>query len=82
MSRQVADALHEHHRYQAGGKKMPGKVWQGHGLVFCMSIGTPLDAGNIRRSFRTITTKAGLGEKWSKQLDLGPVPGLDLEEAG
>jgi hypothetical protein len=38
---------------------MAGKAWQDHGLVFCTNIGTPLDAGNIWRSFRTITTKAG-----------------------
>jgi Phage integrase family len=40
-------------------------AWRDHGLVFCTSVGTPLAAGNIRRSFRAITKAAGIGETWT-----------------
>jgi integrase len=58
----VANALKEHHAAQAKQKLATGKAWQDNGLVFCASVGTPLDAANVRRSFRRITKAAGLGE--------------------
>ena len=33
-------------------------------LTFASRIGTPLGVGAVIRSFRIITTKAGLGEDW------------------
>ena len=33
--------------------------------MFTSAVGTPLDSHNVRRSFRAITRKAGLGEKWT-----------------
>jgi site-specific recombinase XerD len=33
--------------------------------VFCTRIGTPLGAGNVRRSLRSITRAAGIGECWT-----------------
>ena len=36
-----------------------------HGLVFASQAGTPLDASHVRRSFKAITRKAGLGENWT-----------------
>jgi integrase len=35
-------------------------VWSDHGYVFCTATGTPLDAANVRRSFRAICEGAGL----------------------
>jgi site-specific recombinase XerC len=35
------------------------------GSVFSTSVGTPLDAANVRRSFRCITKAAGLGTNWT-----------------
>ena len=35
------------------------------GLVFASQAGTPLDASHVRRSFKSITRKAGLGENWT-----------------
>ena len=61
----VARALKDHHAEQAMQKLMAGKAWQDKDLVFCASIGTPLDAANVRRSFRRITKAAGLGECWT-----------------
>lgn len=34
-------------------------------LVFCTRNGRPLAAGNVRRAFRSITKKAGIGEDWT-----------------
>jgi integrase len=65
LPQQVAEALRKHHTRQAADKLRAGDAWQDHSLVFCTRIGTPLDAGNIRRSFRNITTKAEIGEKWT-----------------
>jgi integrase len=61
----VARALKEHHAEQAKQRLKAGKAWQDNDLVFCTSIGTPLDAANVRRSFRRITKAAGLGECWT-----------------
>ena len=33
-------------------KLAAGDRWQGAGLVFCTSVGTAVDAANVRRSFR------------------------------
>jgi hypothetical protein len=58
----VARALKEHHAEQAKQKLKAGKARQDNDMVFCTSVGTPLDAANVRRSFRRITKAAGLGE--------------------
>lgn len=61
----VAKALKEHHAEQDKQRLIAGKAWQDNDLVFCTSVGTPLDAANVRRSFRRITRAAGLGECWT-----------------
>jgi site-specific recombinase XerD len=33
--------------------------------VFTSRVGTPLDAGNVRRQFKDITERAGLGRGWT-----------------
>jgi integrase len=33
--------------------------------VFSSQVGTPLDLFHVRRAFKAITTKAGLGENWT-----------------
>jgi site-specific recombinase XerD len=40
-------------------------VWSGTGYVFCTSSGLPLDAANVRRSFRGVCEKAGLEGSWT-----------------
>ena len=44
---------------------MAGEDWQDNDLVFCTRTCTPLAHGNVRRSFRSITKAAGLGEAWT-----------------
>jgi integrase len=61
----AAEALRDHHERQAAQQRTAGKEWHDHKLVFCTRTGTKLSAGNVRRSFRAITRKAGLGEDWT-----------------
>jgi site-specific recombinase XerD len=55
----------DHHVQQSAQRIEAGRAWQDNDLVFCTSVGTPLDAANVRRSFRRITKAAGLGENWT-----------------
>jgi integrase len=34
-------------------------------LVFCTAAGQPLDAANVRRSFRAVCKTAGIGPQWT-----------------
>ena len=61
----AVDALWEHRSQQAAARLKAGQLWQDRGLVFTSAVGTPLDAHNVRRSFRAITTAAGLGREWT-----------------
>jgi integrase len=61
----AAQALRQHHVGQAAQRLKAGKAWQDHNLVFCTSVGTQLDASNVRRAFRKITKEAGIGTAWS-----------------
>lgn len=61
----VIDALSSHHARVAAWRLKAGESWQETGLVFCSPSGTKLDAANVRRAFRLITKKAGLGESWT-----------------
>lgn len=62
---QAAAALRTHHVGQARERLAAGKRWRDHGLVFASQAGTPLDASHVRRTFKAITKKAGLGENWT-----------------
>jgi len=62
---EAADALREHRTRQAKERLAAGPLWRDHGLVFASQTGTPLDASHVRRSFKAITRKAGLGEDWT-----------------
>ncbi len=58
-------ALREQLLLQADQRLLAGEFWQERDLVFCTSVGTPLDAANVRRAFKKITKAAGLGEDWT-----------------
>src|ERR1700691_34112 len=62
---QAAEALRTHHARQAKERLKAGKDWHDHGLVFASQAGTPLDASHVRRAFKSITRRAGLGENWT-----------------
>jgi len=61
----AVDALLKLQAEQARDRAVAGDAWQDLGLVFCTSVGTPLDAANVRREFRKAAKAAGLGEKWA-----------------
>jgi integrase len=62
---QAAEALREHRARQAKERLAAGPLWRDHGLVFASQAGTPLDVSHVRRAFKAITRKAGLGENWT-----------------
>jgi integrase len=61
----AVEALKEIHVIQAMDRRMAGEAWQEHGLVFCTSLGTPLDDANVRREFRKVAAAAGLDAGWA-----------------
>jgi integrase len=61
----AVDALRELQAVQAGDRIIAGQAWQEHGLVFCTSVGTPLDDANVRREFRRVAAVAELGPGWA-----------------
>jgi site-specific recombinase XerD len=65
LSQTVTQALKDHKVSQAEDRLKAGSAWQDHGLVFTSTVGTPLDRYNVRREFRNITEKAGLGRGWA-----------------
>jgi len=58
-------ALREQRRRQAAARLTAGELWQDHGLVFTSNTGKPLDDANVRRGFRALCQKAGIGGNWS-----------------
>ena len=64
LPRRCVEALREHRTIQAEDQLRAGTLWQDCGLVFCSTIGSPLDDHNVRRQFRKITEAAGLGSAW------------------
>jgi site-specific recombinase XerD len=56
----AVEALRAHRTNQLQAQLAAGERWQRTGLVFCTSVGTALDAANVRRSFRRVAAAAGL----------------------
>ncbi|GAA0273938.1 hypothetical protein GCM10009527_083020 [Actinomadura nitritigenes] len=46
-------------------QRLSAELWEDNNRVFCTGIGTALDTANVRRGFRLITSKAGIGEDWT-----------------
>jgi integrase len=69
LPERAVTALQAHQARQSDQRMQAGELWQEHDLVFSSSVGTALDAANVRRAFKKITTAAGLGDNW-KPLDL------------
>jgi len=82
----AVQALKEHHRRQSEDRLAAGALWEDKGLVFVSTIGTPLDASNVRREFRKITEAAGLGAGWAPRdlrhtfVSLMSADGVPIEE--
>lgn len=54
------EALREHRKRQVAERLSLGPAWVDNDLVFCTSVGTPLDATNVWRSFFAVLAAAGL----------------------
>jgi integrase len=54
------EALRLHRDQQDKIRSDMSATWHDNDLVFCTHFGTPLDAANVRRSFRKVTKAAGL----------------------
>ncbi|HUZ53657.1 MAG TPA: tyrosine-type recombinase/integrase [Streptosporangiaceae bacterium] len=63
--REHVGALRSHRERQAEEREAAGKLWTDTGLVFTTTLGGPLDAANVRRSFRRNCKAAGIGENWT-----------------
>lgn len=61
----AVEALREHRARQDGEKLAAGELWRDHDLVFTTTVGTELDAANVRRYFRGICKAAGIGDDWT-----------------
>jgi integrase len=61
----VVEALREHRAQQDEERLAAGELWKEQGLVFATTVGTALDAANVRRSFRSICGTAGIGVGWA-----------------
>jgi integrase len=61
----VTEALRERLVRQDEEKLAAGELWQDHDLVFTTTVGTELDAVNVRRYFGGICKAAGIWEDWA-----------------
>jgi integrase len=60
LPQRCVDTLRLHREQQDKLRRDTFGTWQDNDLVFTTQLGTPLDAANVRRSFRKIAAAAGL----------------------
>jgi integrase len=65
LPNRAAKALKEHRTRQVRERLAAGPLWHENDLVFTSQTGQPLDDANVRRAFRSITKRAGLGDNWT-----------------
>jgi integrase len=58
----VQEALRRHRVRQAEERLAAGATWHDNGMVFCTTVGTPIDRWALRRHFTKLTEQAGLGQ--------------------
>jgi len=64
LPQSAVTALRSQKARQAEDRLKAGPLWQDHGLVFASTVGTPLDAHNVRRTFRQVIKDAGIEGSW------------------
>ena len=62
MPASLAPRLREHHAHQAEERLAAGTLWVDNDYVFSTELGTALDPANLRRTFRRIAQRAGIGD--------------------
>ncbi len=66
MPNRCVEALRQHRTRQAADKAKAGARSNESNLVFTSTVGTPLDAHNVRRAFRSVIAAAGLvAQEWT-----------------
>lgn len=60
LSVDAVAALRSHRAQQAAARLLAGPAYQDRGLVFATGLGTPIEPGNLRRSWLAITQRAGV----------------------
>jgi Site-specific recombinase XerD len=61
LTQMAIETLKQHRIHQNEQRLATGSIWEEHDLLFCNTIGRPIEVGNmIRRSFRPLLQKAGL----------------------
>src|SRR5450759_4598434 len=56
----TVDALKPHRIHQLEAKLQAGPAWVEHDLVFCTSVGTPVNPNWVLERFKKLLKKAGL----------------------
>ena len=60
LTQMVVDLLIQHRVRQAQARSEAGEHWQERDLVFCTSLGTPLNPNKVLERFKTLLKRAGL----------------------
>jgi integrase len=60
LSNTARAALRTHRKRQLEEQMRKAGLWEGHGLVFPSTVGTPLSHRNVVRSFKALLKRAGL----------------------
>jgi integrase len=58
----VVTLLKQHRTRQLEARRKAGSAWQEHDLVFCTTLGTPLNPNKVLDRFKALLQKAGLPE--------------------
>lgn len=61
----VVLALRVHQAIQEDDRKAAGSSWRDNNLVFATTVGTELDAANVRRGFRRIVKESKVAGNWT-----------------
>ncbi len=56
----ATDLLKQHRVHQLEAKLQAGEFWEEHDLVFCTSLGTPLNPNKVLERFKTVLNRVGL----------------------
>ena len=86
LSQLAVTALQNHQQTQDQEKRAAGGRWQDSGLVFTTRYGTALDAANVRREYKAVCKRAGIGEDWTPRelrhslVSLMSASGVPVEE--
>ena len=60
LTQMVVDLLIQHRVQQAEARREAGEHWQERDLVFCTSLGTPLNPNKVLERFKTLLKRVGL----------------------